>query len=283
MAQDSEVFDSLKNAQQSVQKAQGSLVSITKKPSNIEKIGHFFGKAARETTHTVGKAASETVHVVGKAASKTVHVVGKVASKTIHVVGKAATTTARTAVKVASIPAYVTAKIVSETVNAVAKIVKGTATYITHDSRKPLKTDNLFVATYEHYVFGGGKPLYVDTSSLHLANISQSALKKQSDGTYLLNTVDVLGISDQTALALGKISLIPDPIIDNQFTIATDTYDFNNEPNGSAKRNIFTAIGKGLHNISTIPVVTPVLGINANPIEGHSFKVVFMGVVTIKP
>ena len=79
--------------------------------------------------------------------------------------------------------------------------------------------------------------------------------------------------TSQTALALGKISLIS--IGNNEYKIKNDEYDFNIEwQNGLSKRNIATFGAEILH-YSINPTITNLFG--------GPYKIIFHGTINIKP
>ncbi len=118
----------------------------------------------------------------------------------------------------------------------------------------------LLFKAYWHYQFGGGEDYWIDASTIDLDYISIKDLKELDDGSYWINLFDY-SKTDQTALSLGKIVLIP--VGDNQYEIKYDPYDFNIEwDQGWSNRNIGTLISGYLHGpvIDNIPIQTHWMG-----------------------
>ncbi len=146
----------------------------------------------------------------------------------------------------------------------------------------------LLLKAFWHYQFGGGKDYWVDASTLDLYYISQDDLKYLDDGTATINLFEY-SKTDNTALALGKISL--EPIGDNLFEIKPDKYDFNIEwDQGWTKRNVATAIAGYLHGPVFDNVPVPTHWMDGRPCYaqpsvyfGGSFSFHFSNSVYIKP
>ncbi len=170
--------------------------------------------------------------------------------------------------------------------HAMHLVVEGGSPDDPPEKGKALDAKNILLKAYSHYQFGRGKPLTFDASTLDLDFISQEDLKYESDGTAHVNLFDHSKTS-QSALALGKISLIP--VGDNRFTIKPDQYDFNIEwEQGMTGRNVATAIAGYLHGpvIDNIPIpffigTTPLFG--PSTAFGGSFWIHFENTVYIKP
>jgi len=147
---------------------------------------------------------------------------------------------------------------------------------------------NLLAKAYWHYQFGGKEDYWVDASTLDLDYISFENLNDNSDGTYWVNLFDHSKTA-QSALALGKITLIP--VGDNQYEIVFDEYDFNIEwEQGWTTRNKAT-LGSGLLHgpvIDNKPIPTHWMGgrpCYAQPSVyfGGPFEIHFSKTVYIKP
>lgn len=156
-----------------------------------------------------------------------------------------------------------------------------------HAPQKIHSAKNLFFKTYWHYQFGGRKPFIVDASTLNLSYISFDDLHDDGNGNY---SVDLFKYSkSQTALALGKITLVPKG--NNQFEIEPDDYDFNVEwENGWSKRNVATVLAGYFHGpvIDNYPIPTYWMGGRPCYIQpsyhfGGPFQIRFKNTVYIKP
>ena len=147
---------------------------------------------------------------------------------------------------------------------------------------------NLLHKAFWHYQFGGGEDYWVDASTMKLDYISQDDLFYQENGTATINLFDY-SKTDETALALGKITL--EPKGNDLFEIIPDKYDFNIEwKNGWTTRNIGTFISGYLHGpvIDNIPIPTFWIGNKPCYIQpsvhwGGSFDFHFVNYVYIKP
>ncbi|MCX8144194.1 MAG: hypothetical protein N3F62_08085, partial [Bacteroidia bacterium] len=133
---------------------------------------------------------------------------------------------------------------------------------------------NIFIETYVHFQFGGGKPLYLSTSSLDFSDVTQKDLIYDSKtNTYSLNLYEINPMS-QIALALGKISLVKTG--ENQYSILPDYYDFNIEwDKGFTQRNIATFGAGFIHYYGVSPIVPLIFG--------GPYWIIFNGTITIKP
>ena len=148
--------------------------------------------------------------------------------------------------------------------------------------------ENLLLKTYWHYQFGDGEEYWVDASTLNLNYISFEDLHEKGDGTYWINLFDY-SKTDQTALALGKIELIP--MGNDQYEIHFDTYDFNIEWDQRwSTRNIGTIISGFLHGpvIDNTPIPTHWMGgkpcfAQPSVYFGGPFEIHFSKSVYIKP
>ncbi len=132
---------------------------------------------------------------------------------------------------------------------------------------------NILLKTLMHYQSGGGKPLHVAASALDFSMVTQKDIRiDKKTGRLSIDLFKVNPMSE-TALALGKVELIS--LGNNQYSIATDKYNFNIEwQKGFSKRNLATAADAILHYGA---------GLGTSLVFGGSYDIVFHGVVTIKP
>ena len=146
----------------------------------------------------------------------------------------------------------------------------------------------LLIKAFWHYQFGRKDDFWIDASTIRLDYISFNDLNAKTDGTYWVNLFDY-SKTDQTALVLGKIDLIP--MGNNRYGIANDTYDFNMEwDQGWTTRNEGTFISGLLHGpvIDNNPIPTHWMGgrpCYAQPSVyfGGPFEIYFLNSVYIKP
>lgn len=156
-----------------------------------------------------------------------------------------------------------------------------------HAPQKIHSAKNLFFKTYWHYQFGGRNEYWVDASTLDFDYISQKDLNYKN-GIATINLFN-FSVTDQTALALGKITLVPKG--NNQFEIEPDDYDFNVEwENGWSKRNVATVLAGYFHGpvIDNYPIPTYWMGGRPCYIQpsyhfGGPFQIRFKNTVYIKP
>ncbi len=135
---------------------------------------------------------------------------------------------------------------------------------------------DIFAQAFVHFQIGGGQPLTISTSSLDFGSVTQKNLVYNSKtNEYGLNLYKV-NPKSQTALALGKISLVSNG--NNQYSIQPDYYDFNIEwASGFSKRNIAT-FGAGFLHYGADPIAQAIPLIFGGP-----YWINFSGIVTIKP
>ncbi|HNW53274.1 MAG TPA: hypothetical protein PKN21_03345, partial [Bacteroidales bacterium] len=96
---------------------------------------------------------------------------------------------------------------------------------------------NIFVATYMHYQFGGGKPFDVNTSALDMSGISMRTSEIQNivkQGSGYINLFNYM--KNQTGLALGSVKF--NYLGNNTFSLSPDKYDFDIRwDDGNTSRN----------------------------------------------
>ena len=133
-----------------------------------------------------------------------------------------------------------------------------------------------FKTTYLHYKFGGGRPLYVDISGMHIPSISASKKFNNEIGreewcqTYSLKELNTFGFTVGNAkfryLGNNKVELV-----------GHDRYDFDIRKDASLQRNIATILGSIVHNFP-IPSPLPQHFIIGTPYDLH-----LIGQATINP
>ena len=149
----------------------------------------------------------------------------------------------------------------------------------------PITEGNLSWICYVHYMTGERETLHVSVSILCLDNLSYNDFicdEKTGNLSINLFSSKMVYPDIQTALALGKITLIPQE--NGMYKVHDDTYDFNYElkPNRwdygvFDPRNLETGVAGLLHgNFYNIPIrTTPAL------FFGGPFKINFVGEIYI--
>lgn len=136
-----------------------------------------------------------------------------------------------------------------------------------------------FKLTYLHYKFGGGQPLYVDITGMHIPTISakrdfnDEVGKIKSINTFSSRELSMVGVT------LGEVSF---KYLGNLKVKVTksDRYNFDNWHTGITDRNFGTLVGSVLHNIP-IPIPNPV--VMALTTGGRSFDIEVKGEATVNP
>ena len=139
---------------------------------------------------------------------------------------------------------------------------------------------NIFVATYMHYQFGGGKPFDVNTSALDMSGISMRTSEIQNivkQGSGYINLFNYM--KNQTGLALGSVKF--NYLGNNTFSLSPDKYDFDIRwDDGNTSRNWATFAAGLLHG----PVVDNIPACPSYSLFwGGTFTINFHGTVTLKP
>lgn len=134
-----------------------------------------------------------------------------------------------------------------------------------------------FKLTYLHYKFGGGSPLYVDITGMHIPTISakrdfnEEVGKEASINTFSFSKLSTIGITVGSA----RFRYIGN----NKVEILGDRYDFDLRKGASLERNIATLIGGIVHDLPTSP----------GTIMGHlttggtDYDIIFKGQATVNP
>ena len=147
--------------------------------------------------------------------------------------------------------------------------------------------DYLMLKLIWHYQFGEGKDFYIDISTLDFSRITQEDLGIQDmenndeKGVQLFDRKVLFNKNTYSmALSIGKVNFVY--LGDNKYRIKDDIFDFDYQPNGSFKRNVFTFIGGLLFGQIYNDAFTPI-GSLRNEFTGGPFKIIFEGEVTIYP
>lgn len=147
----------------------------------------------------------------------------------------------------------------------------------------PITEGNLFGICYDHYMYGGGEPLFVSVSILGLDKLPYNAFTEGENENLSINLYGESAYQNlQVALALGKITLLNQG--DDMYELDIDTYDFNFEWNTNRwdygifnPRNLLTGAAGIIHgNFYNIPIqITPAV------FWGGPFEIHFVGEIHI--
>lgn len=136
-----------------------------------------------------------------------------------------------------------------------------------------------FKLTYLHYKFGGGQPLYVDITGMHIPTISakrdfnDEVGAKKSINTFSIRELSMIGVT------LGSVDF---KYLGNLKVKVTksDRYDFDWQKNGKSDRNFYTLLGSIVHNM---PMPIPDTVLMALTTGGRSFDIEVKGEATVNP
>ncbi len=142
-----------------------------------------------------------------------------------------------------------------------------------------LQESSLLGDLYEHYQFGGGTDFVIPASRLDLSATSQRELGLLFMAVGESRTINLFETGVNTeSLGFGRL------VVTNQgnsnYSIQSNKFDFNYDPNGSFSRNAATFIGGAIFGrIFNTP--TPAMGVQPNHFLGGPFEVIFTGTVRI--
>lgn len=134
-----------------------------------------------------------------------------------------------------------------------------------------------FKLTYLHYKFGGGSPLYVDITGMHIPTISakrdfnDEVGKEKSINTFSFSKLSTIGITVGSA----RFKYVGN----NKVEILGDRYNFDLRKGASLERNIATLIGGIIHDVPILPS-----SIMSNLTTGGTdYDIIFKGQATVNP
>ncbi len=134
-----------------------------------------------------------------------------------------------------------------------------------------------FKLTYLHYKFGGGQPLYVDITGMHIPTIS--AKRDFNDEVGKIKSINTFSISKLSTIGITVGSAHFRYAGNNKVEILGDKYDFDLRKGASLERNIATLIGGIIHDVPILPS-----SIMSNLTTGGTdYDIIFKGLATVNP
>ena len=134
-----------------------------------------------------------------------------------------------------------------------------------------------FKLTYLHYKFGGGQPLYVDITGMHIPTIS--AKRDFNDEVGKIKSINTFSISKLSTIGITVGSARFRYAGNNKVEILGDKYDFDLRKGASLERNIATLIGGIIHDVPILPS-----SIMSNLTTGGTdYDIIFKGLATVNP
>ena len=134
-----------------------------------------------------------------------------------------------------------------------------------------------FKLTYLHYKFGGGQPLYVDITGMHIPTIS--AKRDFNDEVGKIKSINTFSISKLSTIGITVGSARFRYAGNNKVEILGDKYDFDLRKGASLERNIATLIGGIIHAVPILPS-----SIMSNLTTGGTdYDIIFKGLATVNP
>ena len=134
-----------------------------------------------------------------------------------------------------------------------------------------------FKLTYLHYKFGGGQPLYVDITGMHIPTIS--AKRDFNDEVGKIKSINTFSISKLSTIGITVGSARFRYAGNNKVEILGDKYDFDLRKGASLERNIATLIGGIIHDVPILPS-----SIMSNLTTGGTdYVIIFKGLATVNP
>ena len=134
-----------------------------------------------------------------------------------------------------------------------------------------------FKLTYLHYKFGGGQPLYVDITGMHIPTIS--AKRDFNDEVGKIKSINTFSISKLSTIGITVGSARFRYAGNNKVEILGDKYDFDLRKGASLERNIATLIGGIIHDV---PILPPSIMSNLTT-GGTDYDIIFKGLATVNP
>ena len=134
-----------------------------------------------------------------------------------------------------------------------------------------------FKLTYLHYKFGGGQPLYVDITGMHIPTIS--AKRDFNDEVGKIKSINTFSISKLSTIGITVGRARFRYAGNNKVEILGDKYDFDLRKGASLERNIATLIGGIIHDVPILPS-----SIMSNLTTGGTdYDIIFKGLATVNP
>ena len=134
-----------------------------------------------------------------------------------------------------------------------------------------------FKLTYLHYKFGGGQPLYVDITGMHIPTIS--AKRDFNDEVGKIKSINTFSISKLSTIGITVGSARFRYAGNNKVEILGDKHDFDLRKGASLERNIATLIGGIIHDVPILPS-----SIMSNLTTGGTdYDIIFKGLATVNP
>ena len=134
-----------------------------------------------------------------------------------------------------------------------------------------------FKLTYLHYKFGGGQPLYVDITGMHIPTIS--AKRDFNDEVGKIKSINTFSISKLSTIGITVGSARFRYAGNNKVEILGDKYDFDLRKGASLERNIATLIEGIIHDVPILPS-----SIMSNLTTGGTdYDIIFKGLATVNP
>lgn len=134
-----------------------------------------------------------------------------------------------------------------------------------------------FKLTYLHYKFGGGQPLYVDITGMHIPTIS--AKRDFNDEVGKIKSINTFSISKLSTIGITVGSARFRYAGNNKVEILGDKYDFDLRKGASPERNIATLIGGIIHDV---PILPSSIMSNLTTV-GTDYDIIFKGLATVNP
>jgi hypothetical protein len=134
---------------------------------------------------------------------------------------------------------------------------------------------------YHHYQFGGGRDYFIDASKFDFSHTSRKELGIPANPvinkSYSVNLFKA-GIN-ALSLSFGNVKMIYHG--NDQFSIMSDRFDFDRQPNASFSRNAATLVGSLVFGqIFETSLLLPYS--QPNVFWGGPFDIYFWGLITIK-